>query len=1187
MSKQKTLFNFFSRSPALKSPSENGVKNNKKDDSIPSTPKSTPRNKSKQLVKRKTLDSDADSHSDAEESKERRNKTPAAKSKRKRIVVASESDDSGDEYRPGKDEISEEDDEVVSPEASEEEDSPKPKKKKLNTSIISPSISRFKNSKISGSKLDDSELSSPKNSKEAKKKNSSLIGTPASEKKSTVNGTSNGVSEDSSIIEEVSKEWLHDNLDWLKEDKLKDKYGRRKSDPEYNSRTVYVPEHFKKNLTPAMKQWWDMKADHFDTVLFFKVGKFYELYHMDAVVGVKELGLTYMKGEFAHSGFPEIAYGRFSQCLVEKGYKVARVEQTETPQMMEERVKSMLRPTKFDKVVSREICQITTRGTRMLNYQDEPMGANNNYLLAICEKHDLGSDSGSEYGICFVDTSIGKFTLGQFEDDRYSSRLMTMIALYPPVEILYERSSLSKKTLQFLHSTLNNVPKEGLNSGSQFWDSSKVLKFLSEEGYFKAENDSIQWPEAVQQMLDPDDRLHQTPLKQYELGLKSLGACIWYLKECRIEDNLLSMKLFEEYKPVDGIQITLSPQRTFGKQHMILDGITLRNLEIVPLRSSDDTEGTLLGTIDHCSTNFGKRLLRHWLCSPLCNPEKISSRLDAVEDLIEIPEVVEAASFRLKKVPDLERLLSKIHSQGLSRSKDHPESRAVFYEADIYNKRKLLDFLSTLDGFKESIAIVLEFKSCIDDLKSSLLKQCVTSVTSGGRFPDMKEALEYFDNAFDHEVAKKEGNIIPNHGVDSEYDTASSELKEVENELEDYLNEMKSMLNCRVSYVGSGRTRFQLEVPDHKKVPESFEFQGARKGFRRYYTSEGKSFVSRMIAAEESRDAALRDVARRIFAHFDANYDLWKSAVHCLSVIDVLISFCIYCKSSEVDMCRPEIVLPTEDSGPFLEIIDGRHPTFLKYFTGDTYIPNNIYLGPKRVDRTEDINSGGKLVLVTGPNMGGKSTIMRQAGILVIMSQMGCFVPATSIKLTPVDRIFTRVGANDQISKGESTFFVEASETSCILHHATTDSFVLIDELGRGTSTHDGTAIASSVLNYLANEIRCRTLFSTHYHSLVEDFHTHPFVGLGHMACMVEKDITCPELERITFLYKFIDGSCPKSYGFNVALLAGIAKEIVQKGFVKAQELENYSKVSIDLRKLLSSLTPEELTQRLDEKLRL
>ncbi|XP_035217076.1 DNA mismatch repair protein Msh6-like isoform X2 [Stegodyphus dumicola] len=1009
MSKPKTLLDFFSKSPASKpipktpksqtpvsknSASENILSSKKSLNGICNSDSQTPSRKSE--INRKSekttnkrhapLGSDVDSEREAETDEEE--KVTTSKTKRRRIIIASGSEDSEDEYKPGKESSDSEGSASAVSENSDESPVKKKRKTMKKTTLLSPSLASVKSPKASPNSSSPKTLSlnSPR---------STLPVTPASgsSRKLSTNVSKQKSCEatnddESSKSEDNLKEYLHETLDWLNDDKIRDKSGKPKSHPDYNPRTLFVPDSFKKNLTPAMKQWWDMKSDHFDTVLFFKVGKFYELYHMDAVVGVKELGLVFMKGDFAHSGFPEIAFGRYSECLIEKGYKVARVEQTETPQMMEERCKSLHRPTKFDKVVAREICQITTKGTRTLTYQSEPMAANNNYLLAICEKYDEGEGGASEYGVCFIDVTIGKFSLGQFMDDRHGSRLMTLIALYPPSEILYERSSVSKKTLQLLDNNLNRVSKEALSSGSQFWDSTKVLKFLSASGYFKGENDVLECPETILKMLDEDDRLLQTPLKNYELAFKSLGACIWYLKESCIEDAVLTMKLFEEFKPLDGIAVATKESNEFIKQHMVLDGVTLQNLDIVPVHPLDTTDESLLGVMDFCSTSFGKRLFRHWLCSPLCNPRSITDRLDAIDDLMEICDTVEVVVELLKKIPDLERFLSKIHTQGLNRSKSHPEMRAIFYESDIYNKKKLLDFLSTLDGFKESIKVISHFEDHLENFKSSILKECTSTTKVGGRFPDLSEKLVYFDHAFDHEVAKKEGNFIPRPGVDEEYDSACAEIEETEKDLESYLQEQKQLLNCKVTYVGSAKTRFQLEVPDNKKVPSNFEFQGARKGFKRYYTQECKDFVTRISKAEENRKVALRDVARRIFAQFDKDYNMWKAAVHCLSVLDVLISLLTYYKTSAVTMCRPKFSLPSEDTKPFLEIIEGRHPTLLKYFTNDAYIPNSVYIGPKREPEKENINSGGQLVLVTGSNMGGKSTLMRQAGTLVIMAQM-------------------------------------------------------------------------------------------------------------------------------------------------------------------------------------------------------
>lgn len=255
--------------------------------------------------------------------------------------------------------------------------------------------------------------------------------------------------------------WEHEKLDWLQEGKRKDAHRRRQGDPDYDPRTLYVPEDYLNKCTPGVRRWWQLKSQNFDAVICYKVGKFYELYHMDAVTGVNELGLIFMKGTWAHSGFPETAFGRFSDVLVQKGYKVARVEQTETPEMMEARCKSMGHSTRFDKVVRREICRIITKGTQTYSIMDcDPSENHSKFLLCVKEKDD--SAGTRVYGVCFVDTSVGKFHVGQFPDDRHCSRFRTLVAHYTPVQVLFEKGNLSVDTQKILKGSLVSCIQEGL-----------------------------------------------------------------------------------------------------------------------------------------------------------------------------------------------------------------------------------------------------------------------------------------------------------------------------------------------------------------------------------------------------------------------------------------------------------------------------------------------------------------------------------------------------------------------------------------------------------------------------------------------------------------------------------------------------------------------------------------------------
>uniref|UniRef100_A0A8C5K3M3 DNA mismatch repair protein n=1 Tax=Jaculus jaculus TaxID=51337 RepID=A0A8C5K3M3_JACJA len=960
--------------------------------------------------------------------------------------------------------------------------------------------------------------------------------------------------------------WYHETLEWLKKEKRRDQHRRPPDHPDFDASTLHVPEDFLNSCTPGMRRWWQIKSQNFDLVIFYKVGKFYELYHMDAVIGVNELGLVFMKGNWAHSGFPEIAFGRYSDSLVQNGYKVARVEQTETPEMMEARCRKMAHASRFDKVVRREICRIITKGTQTYSVlEGDPSENYCKYLLSLKEKEGDSSGHTRVYGVCFVDTSLGKFFVGQFSDDRHCSRLRTLVAHYPPAQVLFEKGNLSADTKTVLKGSLSSSLQEGLMPGSQFWDAAKTLRTLLEEGYFTEKlsgEDGAVLPQVLKGMTSESDSLGLTPGEKSELALSALGGCVFYLKKCLIDQELLSMANFEEYIPLDSDMVCTRPGAVFTKsnQRMVLDAVTLNNLEIFLNGTNGSTEGTLLERIDTCHTPFGKRLLKQWLCAPLCSPSAINDRLDAVEDLMSVPDKITEVSELLKRLPDLERLLSKIHNVGAPlKCQNHPDSKAIMYEETTYSKKKIIDFLSTLEGFKVMCKIISIMEELVDNFKSKILKQVVTLQTKSpeGRFPDLTAELNRWDTAFDHEKARKTGLITPKPGFDSDYDQALADIRENEQSLLEYLDKQRTRIGCKtIVYWGIGRNRYQLEIPESfttRNLPEEYELKSTKKGCKRYWTKTIEKKLSSLMNAEDRRDTSLKDCMRRLFLNFDKNYKDWQAAVECIAVFDVLLCLAKYSQGGDGPMCRPAILLPGEDTLPFLELKGSRHPCITKTFFGDDFIPNDILIG---CEEEGEENGSAFCVLVTGPNMGGKSTLIRQAGLLAVMAQMGCFVPADVCRLTPVDRVFTRLGASDRIMAGESTFFVELSETASILRHATAHSLVLVDELGRGTATFDGTAIANAVVQELAETIKCRTLFSTHYHSLVEDYSKNGSVRLGHMACMVENECEDPSQETITFLYKFIKGACPKSYGFNAARLANLPEEVIQKGHRKAREFE-------------------------------
>ena len=326
--------------------------------------------------------------------------------------------------------------------------------------------------------------------------------------------------------DEETKNFKHNDHPFLQPDRIKDAEGRTKNDPDYDPRTLYIPESFLREQSPGQRQWWELKAQYFDVILFFKMGKFYELFHMDADVGVAELNIIYMKGDVAHAGFPEVAYGRYAATLVEKGYKVARIEQTETPLDMEERLKNTVKPTKFERVVRREVCQLSSKGTRVNNFLDsESFEGEPRYLLALSES------SGSEptFGVAFVDTTIGIFHLGQFTDDKNLSRLRTLVAHYPPAEVLVERGGLSSSVQRFLSSSLPGVRKENLKKGTEFWEADKTLNSLVEKDYFSEDKENGFWPEGLRSLIDPPNSKVVQAKPTGELAIRSLGAIVWYL----------------------------------------------------------------------------------------------------------------------------------------------------------------------------------------------------------------------------------------------------------------------------------------------------------------------------------------------------------------------------------------------------------------------------------------------------------------------------------------------------------------------------------------------------------------------------------------------------------------------------------------------------------------------------------
>ncbi|KAM7540693.1 hypothetical protein Aperf_G00000029658 [Anoplocephala perfoliata] len=1062
------------------------------------------------------------------------------------------------------------------------------------------------------------------------------------------------------LDETRSGSWPHLTYPFLLPDRIKDAHGRRPNHPDYDQKTLFVPEDFLRKQSPALRQWWILKSQNFDTLLFFKMGKFYELYHMDAVIAVEELKLTYMKGEFAHSGFPEIAFQRMADRLLNKGYKVARVEQTETPEGMAKRISGR---SGVDKVVRREICQVITPGTWFAPLRDSistesnvidvsPAASQqtasrpevetdlsfNRHLLVLLEAPGK-EKSEIQFGIALLKAATAEIMIGQFSDDVHYSRLCTTIAHFPPSQILFERGNLSAKLRRMLKARLPSVPFEGLASGKQFLTARETICTLESANYFalaassghRDSQDSAGssfatnnlskaecWPPDLLRMLDPADTLGRSPLPEYELAVRCLGAVVFYLRYCLTDTEILSLGLIHEYRPVDvsaSSAIGYSAGEPFYERqvNMVLDSVTLENLEILSSNFNGTLEGTLLERLDSCCTPFGRRLLRYWVVNPPCHPSLISGRQDAVQDLMDLSPQLQSIRDALRRLPDLERLLTKVHMMGWNATRpDHPDSRAVVVDETIYSKRKIIDFLLTLGGFKSALRIIKDFSKL--SIKSEVLHSLTTLQEDGGAFPEYSEQLALFDEAFDHEKAKRDGCIVVEPGFDPEFDQACENLKRAEQDMEDFLEEQSRIIGCQLSYMGTGKNRFQVEVPESymSRVPHAWEATSQRKGYRRFRPPSINELLSQLVAAEDAKQESTHGIMRRLFASFSSSYAKWHSAIKCIAELDCLMSLANYSISAAAITCRPEFYPIDPGTNPFLEIINGYHPCLMRSFSSGEITPNDVQLGlipGQEETTTTGFKPGATTLIITGPNMGGKSTLMRQTALLAILAHLGCQIPATSCRLTPIDRVFTRIGASDRLIAGQSTFYVELSETAVILHHASANSLVLMDEFGRGTSTHDGSALASAVLRNLTDTTTIRssgplTLFSTHYHGLVEALQkseTASFVealDVGHMACLVgggdggeesergglksdteEENEISNGMQKITFLYKFVPSACPKSYGFNVAHLAQIPNEIINRGVVIAKEFEKATLVLNCLRDVLSGKMDHEEAQ--------
>ncbi|KAF8925476.1 DNA mismatch repair protein msh6, partial [Dissophora ornata] len=877
---------------------------------------------------------------------------------------------------------------------------------------------------------------------------------------------------------------------WLLD--IKDAEGNPIGSPDYDPRTLYIPNIAWDKFTDFERQFWEIKGKHFDSVVFFKKGKFYELYENDADIGHQQFDLKLTdRTNMRMVGVPESSFEYWAAQFIAKGYKVARVDQMETAlgKAMRER-DGAVKKASAQKVIRRELHSILTAGT----LTDSGLLTNEmaTYCMAIKELNRPGAEHlPTQFGIAFVDTSTAEFNLASFHDDMDRTKFETLITQIKPKEIVVEKGGLSVRSTRILKNSLGvNTIWNHLQPDSQFWNALTTVDEIRVHQYFGPDAPgsvaSECWPSAVQQMKDND------------AVMSALGGLVWYLRSLKLDTELLSFKNFHVYDPVRQAST------------LILDGQTLSNLEMFQNNSDGSESGTVLRLLNRCVTPFGKRLFRRWLCHPLRSTPAINARLDAVEDLMRVPGFLELFEEKCARFPDLERIVSRIHAGSC----------------------KISEFLVVLSTFRALLDTTRRLSSYTEQFKSKKLESVLAEL------PDLTEHLDYFNEAFDHQVAAAEGDIMPYPGFAEDYDANSDTLKQLDSEFAQHLDKAKRELKTtKIIYKDLGKEIYQIEVSNKVAVPKNWKKMSGTNAVSRYYNPDLIALVTRLQEARETKGAIMRELQGRLYAKFDENYKDWLKAVKIIAEIDCLGSLSKSSSALGSPACRPEFV---ESETSVLELEALRHPCVIPGIASD-FIPNDTVLGGETPN----------LILLTGPNMGGKSTLLRQTCVAIIMAQLGCYVPAEKCRLTPFDRIFTRIGANDNILAGQSTFMVELSETSKILAEATERSMVILDELGRGTSTFDGYAIAYSVLHELSTKIGCLGLFSTHYGTLTTEFERDPNVALKHMACQVDQ-----ANREVTFLYKLVDGVCEKSYGMNVAHMAGVPRKIVDRAEVMAEEFE-------------------------------
>ena len=813
-----------------------------------------------------------------------------------------------------------------------------------------------------------------------------------------------------------------------------------------------------KKLTPMVRQFAEAKEQCPDSILFFRMGDFFEMFFEDAIEAAEILGLALTSRDGADKdkripmcGVPHRAVDSYIAKVLKAGRTVTICDQVEDPK-------------EAKGIVKRAIIRTITPGTVM--EPDLLEETTNNYLGAL-------QINDGKAGLAFVDVTTGEFLVAQVEN--YAEQtLIDELTRMLPAEVLVSNMTdgklLDRLKLNHDYVSFTGRPEDDFDG--------KYAREMIEDLFGLGTLKGVGLDGA------PD-------------ALACAGAVLGYIREMQ-RDMVPQLRLPRRYSP---------------SGYVVLDGNTQRNLELVESLADKRRRGTLLSVLDKTQTSMGGRKLRHWILHPLLSVDAIRSRLGAVETLFDNAEIRMRIKDALKGVADLERLLGRLSSKA----------------GNARDVRALGHSLSHVPQLKEELRDIGD--PMLQDLRDGM--------------DELRDVVSWIDAAVVDEppITITDGNILRD-GYNEELDHLHDLVRGGRNwiaTLQQKESERTGIPKLKVGYNKVFGYYIEISKAHSHKAPDDYERKQTLVNAERFITPELKSREEEIVNAQESMEKLEYDLFVELRERICAEARRIQETADAIASIDVVLSLAEVAVAN--DYCKPSI----DDSGE-LKIRDGRHPVVEDLMPRGEFVPNDALLDPSKA----------ALLIVTGPNMAGKSTYLRQVALIVLMAQTGSFVPAAEAQIGVVDRIFTRVGASDNLVRGESTFMVEMIETANILNTATERSLLVVDEIGRGTSTFDGISIAWSVAEYIHDNIHAKALFATHYHELTD-------LGskLEHA-----KNVSVSVREwggKVVFLYRVVDGGADHSYGIQVAKLAGLPRGVIERARDILESLESGNTASVGL----------------------